>query len=107
MFMTALFYLWVLFCWLRPCQNSVAPLVKSGKKVSRPQDFFLKGCIRFFFFAKILKIKAGYTRMYPVYKNAYKRPFCPNIKTLKRRKNERSYFYGVIPELSGPLHSWE
>ena len=50
MFMTALFYLWVLFCWLRPCQNSVAPLVKSGKKVSRPQDFFLKGCIRFFFF---------------------------------------------------------
>ena len=38
MFMTALFYLWVLFCWLRHCQNSVAPLVKSGKKVSRPQD---------------------------------------------------------------------
>ena len=24
--------------------------------------------------------------MYPVYKNAYKRPFCSNIKTLKRRK---------------------
>ena len=60
------------------------------EKVSRPQDFFLNGCIRFFF-AKILKIKAGYTRMYPVYKNAYKRPFCLNIKTLKRRKNERVY----------------
>ena len=49
MFMTALFYLWVLFCWLLPCQNSVAPLVKSGKKVSRLQDFFLKGCFIFFF----------------------------------------------------------
>ena len=77
MFMTALFYLWVLFRWLRHyCQNSVPPLVKRGKKVSRLQDFFLKGCF-IFFFVKILKIKAGYTRMYPVYKNTYKRPFCP------------------------------
>ena len=91
MFMTALFYLWVLFRRLRPCQNSVVPLVKRGKKVSRPQDFFLKGLFYFFFLVNILKIKAGYTRMYPAYKNAYKRPFCPNIKTLKRRKNERVY----------------
>ena len=29
--------------------------------------------------------------MYPLYKNAYKRPFCSNIKALKRRKNERIY----------------
>ena len=92
MFMTALFYLWVLFVWsvgLRHCQNRVAPLVKRGKKVSRLQDFFLKGCF-IFFFVKILKIKAGYTRMYPVYKNAYKRPFCPNKKALKGEKNEET-----------------
>ena len=49
MFMMALFYLWVWFRCLRHCQNSVAPLVKRGKKVSRPQDFFLKGCFIFFF----------------------------------------------------------
>ena len=55
MFMTALFYLWVLFVWsvgLRHCQNSVAPLVKRGKKVSRLQNFFLKGCFIFFFLLK-------------------------------------------------------
>ena len=49
MFMTALFYLRVLFCWLRDCQNRVAPLVKRGKKVSRLPAFFLKGCFIFFF----------------------------------------------------------
>ena len=32
---------------------------------------------------------AGYTRMYLAYKNAYKRPFCSNIKVLKGEKNER------------------
>ena len=69
----------------------MSPLVKRGKKVSRPQDIFIKMLYPFFFFVKILKIKAGYARMYPVYKNAYKRPFCSNIKTLKRRKNERVY----------------
>ena len=49
MFITALFYLWVLFCWVRHYKNSMAPLVKRGKKVSRPQDFFLKGLFYFFF----------------------------------------------------------
>jgi hypothetical protein len=46
-----------------------------------------------FFFVKILTIKAGYTRMYLPYKNAYKKPFCPNIKVLTRRKNEGIYAY--------------
>ena len=92
MFMTA----FVLFMGVVSLVEILLPkqcgsISQKREKVSRPQDFFLKGCIRFFFFAKILKIKAGYTRMYPVYKNAYKRPFCLNIKTLKRRKNERVY----------------
>ena len=42
-----------------------------------------------FFFVKILKIKAGYTRMYPAYKNAYKRPFYPNKKALKGEKMKK------------------
>ena len=40
----------------------------------------LKVLFPFFFFAKILNIRTGYTRMYPVYKNAYKRPFWPFIQ---------------------------
>ncbi|WP_432635734.1 hypothetical protein, partial [Candidatus Avelusimicrobium sp.] len=67
----------------------MASLVKRGKKVSRPQDLFLKGLFRFFFFVKILINRGGRTRMYPLYKNAYKRPFCSNIKALIRRKNEK------------------
>ena len=35
--------------------------------------------------------------MYLVYKNAYKRPFCLNIKTLKRRKMK-----GVTSMVSSP-----
>ena len=92
----------------------VATLPKQCGSISQKREkgkpsveLLSKRVVLFFFFVKILKIKAGYTRMYLVYKNAYKRPFCLNIKTLKRRKNERSYFYGVIPELCGPLHSWE
>ena len=52
---------------------------------------YFKGVVPFFFFVKILTIRAEYTRMYPLYKNAYKRPFCLNIKVLTRRKNERVY----------------
>ena len=52
---------------------------------------YVKRVVLFFFFVKILTIKAGYTRMYLPYKNAYKRPFCSNIKALTRRKNERVY----------------
>ena len=48
-----------------------------------------KGVVSFFFFVKILINCGGRTRMYPPYKNAYKRPFCSNIKALTRRKNER------------------
>ena len=91
MFMMALFYLWVWFRCLRHCQNSVAPLGKRGKKSKPSAGLLSKRVVLFFFFVKILKIKVGYTRMYPVYKNAYKRPFCSNIKNLKRRKNERVY----------------
>ena len=50
-----------------------------------------KRVVLFFFFVKILTIRAEYTRMYPPYKNAYKRLFCPDIKVLTRRKNERVY----------------
>ena len=82
--------------------------ISQKREKSKPSSGLLsKRVVSVFFFAKILTNRGRYTRMYPVYKNAYKRPFCLNIKTLKRRKNERSYFYGVIPELSGPLHSWE
>ena len=73
-------------------------LPKQGGSISQKREkdkpfagLLFKGLFYFFFFVKILKIKAGYTRMYPVYKNTYKRLFCPNIKTLKRRKNERVY----------------
>ena len=51
---------------------------------------YFKGVVSFFF-VKILKIRAEYTWMYLPYKNAYKRLFCPNIKVLTRRKNERVY----------------
>ncbi|HAM42972.1 MAG TPA: hypothetical protein DCP52_03970 [Elusimicrobia bacterium] len=37
-------------------------------------SFILKG-LSSFFFVKILINRGGYTRMYPLYKNAYKRPF--------------------------------
>ena len=76
----------------------VATLPKQGGSISQKRGkgkpsvgLLSKRVVLFFFFVKILKIKAGYTRMYPAYKNAYKRPFCSNIKTLKRRKNERVY----------------
>ena len=51
-----------------------------------------KGVVPFFFFVKIWIIRMGYTRMCPLDKNVYKRPFRPNIKALTRRKNERVYF---------------
>ena len=54
-----------------------------GKAVWGP--FVLKGLFRFFF-VKILTIRAEYTPVYPLYKNAYKRLFCLNIKALTRRK---------------------
>ena len=57
---------------------------------------FLKGVVSFFFFVKILINRGGRTRMYPPYKNAYKRPFCSNIKALTRRKNERFYEYFIL-----------
>ena len=34
-----------------------------------------KGVVSFFFFVKILTISGGYTRMYPLYKDVYKRLF--------------------------------
>ncbi len=55
-----------------------------------------KGVVSFFFFVKILINCGGRTRMYPPYKNAYKRPFCLNIKALKRRKSERFYEYFIL-----------
>ena len=91
-----------------------ATLPKQGGSISQKREkskpsagLLSKRVVLFFFFVKILTNRGRYTRMYPVYKNAYKRPFCLNIKTLKRRKNERSYFYGVIPEPCGPLHTRE
>ena len=75
-----------------------ATLPKQGGSISQKREkskpsagLLSKRVVLFFFFVKILKIKVGYTRMYPVYKNAYKRPFCSNIKVLTRRKNERVY----------------
>ena len=75
-----------------------ATLPKQGGSISQKREkskpsagLLFKGLYPFFFFVKILTNRGRYTRMYPVYKNAYKRPFCPNIKTLKRRKNERVY----------------
>ena len=75
-----------------------AALPKQGGSISQKREkgkpsagLLFKGLYPFFFFAKIFTNRGGYTRMYPVYKNAYKRPFCLNIKTLKRRKNERVY----------------
>ena len=47
---------------------------------------YFKGVVSFFFFVKILTLRAGYTRMYPLYKNVYKRLFCLNIKALKGEK---------------------
>ena len=38
---------------------------------------YFKGVVSFFFFVKILTLRNGYTRMYPPYKNVYKRPFWP------------------------------
>ena len=74
----------------------VAALPKQGGSISQKREKdkpsaepLFKGLFYFFFFAKILTNRGGYTRMYLVYKNAYKRLFCSNIKTLKRRKNER------------------
>ena len=58
-------------------------------------QFSVKGLFRFFF-VKILINCGGRTRMYPPYKNAYKRPFCLNIKALKRRKSERFYEYFIL-----------
>ena len=76
----------------------VAALPKQGGSISQKREkskpsagLIIKMLYPFFFFAKILTNSGRYTRMYPVYKNAYKRPFCLNIKTLKRRKNERVY----------------
>ena len=75
----------------------LATLPKQGGSISQKRKkgkpsagLLFKGLYPFFFFAKILKIKAGYTRMYPVYKNTYKRPFCPNKKALKGEKNEET-----------------
>ena len=75
----------------------VAILPKQGGSISQKREkdkpfagLLFKGLFYFFFFVKILKIKAGYTRMYPVYKNTYKRPFCPNKKALKGEKNEET-----------------
>ena len=62
-------------CWLRHCQNRVAPLIKRGEKSKPSAGLLFKGLFYFFFFVKILIIRVGYTRMYLVYKNAYKRPF--------------------------------
>ena len=46
----------------------------------------LKVLFPFFFFAKILNIRTGYTRMYLLYKNAYKRPFGPFMQGEKMKK---------------------
>ena len=48
--------------------------------------FTVQGLCLFFLFVKILKIKAGYTRMYPPYKNAYKRPFWSFVQGGKMKK---------------------
>ncbi len=55
--------------------------------------FTVQGLLSFFF-VKILIDCGGRTRMYPLYKNAYKRPFCSNIKVLKgeKMKNTKSGF---------------
>ena len=42
----------LLFRQLQHYKKSVALLVKRGEKVSRPQDFFLKGLFYFFFLLK-------------------------------------------------------
>ena len=47
-----LVFLPLLFRWLQRYKKSVALLVKRGEKVSRPQDFFLKGLFYFFFLLK-------------------------------------------------------
>ena len=76
----------------------VATLPKQGGSMSQKREkskpsagLLFKRVVLFFFFVKILTIKAGHTRMYLPYKNVYKRPFCSNIKALTRRKNERVY----------------
>ena len=60
----------------------VATLPKQGGSISQKREkcklsagLLFKGLFYFFFFVKILIIRVGYTRMYLVYKNAYKRPF--------------------------------
>ena len=56
------------------------------KYCSLPDAF--KRVVLFFFFVKILIIRTACIRMYPLYKNAYKRQFCSNIKELKGYRNE-------------------
>ena len=90
MFMTAfvVFVGVVLLLAILPKQcGSISQKREKGKPFA---GLLFKGLFYFFFFVKILKIKAGYTRMYPVYKNTYKRPFCPNKKALKGEKNEET-----------------
>ena len=63
--------------------------ISQKREKSKPSVGLLSKRVVLFFFVKILTIKAGYTRMCLLYKNAYKRLFCSNIKVLTRRKNER------------------
>ena len=91
MFMTA----FVLFMGVVLLVETLLPKQCGSISQKREKDkpfagLLFKGLFLFFFFVKILKIKVGYTRMYPVYKNTYKRPFCPNKKVLKGEKNEET-----------------
>ena len=47
-----LVFLPLLFRWSQHYKKSVVLLVKRGEKVSRPQEFFLKGLFYFFFLLK-------------------------------------------------------
>ena len=52
-FMTVLFYLLLSFRWFATLQKQCGyTRQQRGKKVSRPQDLFLKGLFRFFFLLK-------------------------------------------------------
>ena len=51
--MTVLFYLLLSFRWFATLQKQCGyTRQQRGKKVSRPQDLFLKGLFRFFFLLK-------------------------------------------------------
>ena len=69
-------------------QKQCASIMQKREKGKPSAGLIIKGLFLFFFFAKILMNRGRCTRIYSLYKNAYKGAFFPNIKALKGDKNE-------------------